>query len=327
MNATSTDSTTQGSPTFVGIDVAKDKLDLAHSGQSGLLTVANDPAGIKTIIQICRSVSATTIVVESTGGLERPLTDALLEAGLPVALVNPSQVRHFAKGLGILAKTDALDARVLMVFAEKASPKLLAQRSKNQVELDALVTCRRQLIHVRTEQSNRLGTTTSKPAQKALQAVLKTADRQIGALNAKIQKLIESDDDMNRQNELLKTVPGIGEVTSATLLAELKELGTTGRRQISALVGVAPYNRDSGRLRGQRSIRGGRTTVRSTLYLAALVATRFNPVIKAFADRLRAAGKRPKVIIVACMRKLIVILNVMLRENLTWQQLNIVKTT
>lgn len=327
MNATSTDSTTQGSPTFVGIDVAKDKLDLAHSGQSGLLTVANDPAGIKTIIQICRSVSATTIVVESTGGLERPLTDALLEAGLPVALVNPSQVRHFAKGLGILAKTDALDARVLMVFAEKASPKLLAQRSKNQVELDALVTCRRQLIHVRTEQSNRLGTTTSKPAQKALQAVLKTADRQIGALNAKIQKLIESDDDMNRQNELLKTVPGIGEVTSATLLAELKELGTTGRRQISALVGVAPYNRDSGRLRGQRSIRGGRTTVRSTLYLAALVATRFNPVIKAFADRLRAAGKRPKVIIVACMRKLIVILNVMLRENLTWQQLNIVKST
>lgn len=327
MNATSTDSTTQGSPTFVGIDVAKDKLDLAHSGQSGLLTVANDPAGIKAIIQICRSVSATTIVVESTGGLERPLTDALLEAGLPVALVNPSQVRHFAKGLGILAKTDALDARVLMVFAEKASPKLLAQRSKNQVELDALVTCRRQLIHVRTEQSNRLGTTTSKPAQKALQAVLKTADRQIGALNAKIQKLIESDDDMNRQNELLKTVPGIGEVTSATLLAELKELGTTGRRQISALVGVAPYNRDSGRLRGQRSIRGGRTTVRSTLYLAALVATRFNPVIKAFADRLRAAGKRPKVIIVACMRKLIVILNVMLRENLTWQQLNIVKTT
>ena len=317
--------TSSVSPIFVGIDVAKDRLDLARSDQSDTLTVANDPAGIRGLVETFHSAVLAAIVVEATGGLERPLVDALLDAGLPVAVVNPGRVRHFAKAMGILAKTDAIDARVLMDFARKAAPQLAAKRSKSQAELDALVTCRRQLLQVRTEQSNRLQTTTSTQAKKAIQAVLKTLDKQITSLNDQIAKLIASDDDMNHQYQLLKSVPGVGAVTSSTLLAELRELGTTDRRQISALAGVAPYNRDSGRSRGKRSIHGGRASVRSALYMATITAIRCNPIIKTFAQRLQKAGKLPKVIIVACMRKLVSILNVMLKENIKWDQLNLVK--
>ena len=317
--------TSSVSPIFVGIDVAKDRLDLARSDQSDTLTVANDPAGIRSLVETFHSVALSTIVVEATGGIERPLVDALLDAGLPVAVVNPGRVRHFAKAMGILAKTDAIDARVLMDFAGKAAPQLTAKRSKNQSELDALVTCRRQLLHVRTEQSNRIHTTTSTQAKKAIQAVLKTIDKQITSLDDQIAKLIASDDDMNHQHQLLKSVPGVGAVTSSILLAELRELGTTNRRQISALVGVAPFNRDSGRFRGKRSIHGGRASVRSALYMATITAIRCNPIIKTFAQRLQKAGKLPKVIIVACMRKLVSILNVMLKENIKWDQLNLVK--
>jgi len=312
-------------PVFVGIDVAKDHLDLARSDAAGILTVANDAAGIGRIVEALQPVAVATIVVEATGGLERPLVDALLDANLPVAVVNPGHVRHLAKGLGILAKTDAIDARVLLEFARKAAPRLTAKRSKNQTELDALVTCRRQLLLVRTEQSNRGQTTTSTPARKAINAVLKTLDKQIASLHAQIAKLIASDDDMSHHDQLLQSVPGVGPVLSSTLIAELRELGTTDRQEISALVGVAPFNRDSGRFKGKRSIRGGRASVRSVLYMAAVAAIRFNPIIKVFADRLEKAGKLPKVIIVACMRKLLSILNAMLRENLTWNQLNLVK--
>ena len=318
--------TSSVSPIFVGIDVAKDRLDLARSDQSDTLTVANDPAGIRSLVETFHSVALSAIVVEATGGIERPLVDALLDADLPVAVVNPGRVRHFAKAMGILAKTDAIDARVLMDFAGKAAPQLTAKRSKNQSELDALVTCRRQLLHVRTEQSNRIHTTTSTQAKKAIQAVLKTIDKQITSLDDQIAKLIASDDDMNHQHQLLKSVPGVGAVTSSTLLAELRELGTTDRRQISALAGVAPYNRDSGRSRGKRSIHGGRASVRSALYMATITAIRCNPIIKTFAQRLQKAGKLPKVIIVACMRKLVSILNVMLKENIKWDQLNLVKS-
>lgn len=317
--------TSSVSPIFVGIDVAKDRLDLARSDQSDTLTVANDPAGIRGLVETFHSAVLAAIVVEATGGLERPLVDALLDAGLPVAVVNPGRVRHFAKAMGILAKTDAIDARVLMDFARKAAPQLAAKRSKSQSELDALVTCRRQLLQVRTEQSNRLQTTTSTQAKKAIQAVLKILDKQITSLNDQIAKLIASDDDMNHQYQLLKSVPGVGAVTSSTLLAELRELGTTDRRQISALAGVAPYNRDSGRSRGKRSIHGGRASVRSALYMATITAIRCNPIIKTFAQRLQKAGKLPKIIIVACMRKLVSILNVMLKENIKWDQLNLVK--
>ena len=321
------DSSVSVSALFVGIDVAKDKLDLARSDakDKGLLVFANDPQGIAQILQQLTAASPARIVIESTGGLERPLLEALLDAGLPVALVNPNRVRHLAMGLGILAKTDPIDARVLMEFARLAEPRLAAKRSAHQAELDALVTCRRQLTVTRTQQSNCRLSTTSKVALKSIDAILKSLDKQIDLLDGQIRKLIDSDDDFKHLDRLLRSVPGVGPVLSATLLGELAELGHTDRRQISALVGVAPFNCDSGRQRGQRSIRGGRTSVRCVLYMASLAAMRCNPVLRRFAQRLQKAGKTAKVIIVACMRKLLALLNAMVRDNLTWDQLHVVQ--
>jgi transposase len=312
-------------PIFIGIDVAKAKLDLARSDDPRILTVENNLDGIRQILETLGDLKPDIIVVEATGGLERPLLDALLDADLPAALVNPGRVRHLAMGLGILAKTDAIDARVLVEFARHAAPRLSEKRSKNKVDLDALITCRRQLLHVRTEQTNRRGATSSKPALKAIDAVLLTVDKQIRKLDGQIKDLIEGDDDLYRQDKMLRAVPGVGAVLSTTLLAELEELGQVDRRQISALVGVAPFNRDSGNTTGKRSIRGGRTTVRCTLYMATLAAMRFNPVIAAFARRLTGSGKKGKVLIVACMRKLLCLLNAMLRDNVQWHELDVVR--
>jgi transposase len=318
-------STTVSVPLFVGIDVALDKLDLGRTDSDKLATLPNDADGIRQIVDLLRAAAPTLIVVEATGGLERSLLDALLDAGLPVSLVNPGHVRHFARGLGIRAKTDAIDARVLAQFAKLASPRQAQKRSANAAELEALVTCRRQLTSVRTEQTNRRKRTASKAALKSIDAVLETIESQIEKLDAQIRKLIESDDDFNSIDKLLQSVPGVGAVLSATLLAELAELGTTDRRQISSLVGVAPFNHDSGTLKGKRAIRGGRASVRSVLYMATLAAMRFNPIIKRFAERLKKAGKMNKVVIVACMRKLIALLNAMLRDRLTWNELDLVK--
>jgi len=316
-----TDSTS--SAIFVGIDVAKDKLDLARSDSDPILTLSNDPAGIGKIVDSLRSTPPKTIVVEATGGLERPILNALLDAGLPVALVNPGKVRHLAIGLGILAKTDAIDARVLAKFAQLAAPRLAEKRTKNQTELDALVTCRRQLTQTRAEQSNRRGSTSSKTAIQSIDAILKALDKQIEKLDRQIRKLIESDDDMDWIDKLLRSVPGVGPVLSSTLLAELKELGTTDRQRISALVGVAPFNHDSGKNRGKRAIRGGRASVRCVLYMATVAAMRCNPVIRVFADRLKKSGKFNKVVITACMRKLLGLLNAMIRDRLNWDQLKV----
>ena len=312
---------------FVGIDVAKDKLDLARSDADGIATIANDAAGIRQAVRQLRAAGAalSVVVVEATGGLERPLLDALLDADLPVALVNPGHVRHFAKGIGRLAKTDAIDAKVLVEFARLAAPRLAQKRSKNRAELEALVTCRRQLLLVRTEQTNRRGVTASKPAIRSIDAVLKTVDRQVLELERQIATLIGSDDEFGHVDKLLRSVPGVGPVLSSTLLAELMELGAIGRRQVSALVGVAPFNCDSGRFKGKRRIRGGRASVRSVLYMATLAAMRFNPVIRRFAERLRRTAKLEMVIVVACMRKLLSIINAMVREGITWDQLKLVK--
>lgn len=321
-----TDSISQTVPSlFVGIDVAKHKLDLARSDSKTLLTLDNASDGIGQIIRLLLRIQPTIVVVEATGGLERPLLDAMVDAGVPAALVNPGHVRHLAKGLGILAKTDKIDAFVLVEFARHTSPRLAVKRSANQIELEALVTCRRQLTHVRTEQTNRRGCTSSKSALKAIDAVVSAVNKQIEKLDQQIRKLIDSDDDFNSIDKLLQSVPGVGAVLSSTLLAELQELGTVDRRSISALTGVAPFNHDSGKLKGKRSIRGGRASVRSALYMATLAATRFNPIIKAFYRRLQAAGKLNKVALIACMRKLVSFLNVMVRDNLSWNQLNAVK--
>ncbi len=312
-------------PVYVGIDVAQDKLDLARTDADAVPVFANDPAGVAAVVGLLSSIKPAVIVVEATGGLERPLLDALLEAGLPAALVHPGRVRYFAKGLGILAKTDRIDARVLAQFARLAAPRLTQKRSANQAELAALVVCRRQLTLARAEQANRRRATASKAALRSIDAVLATLDKQVEALDKQIRELLDADDDFKHLDGLLRSVPGVGPVLSATLAAELRELGQTDRRQVGALVGVAPFNCDSGKLKGRRAIRGGRTAVRCVLYMATLAAMRSNPLIQTFALRLKHAGKLNKVVIVACMRKLLALLNAMLRDNLTWDELDVVK--
>lgn len=310
---------------IIGIDVAKDKLDLARSDSDDIIAFANTARGVDKLVSMLRKRRPTLIVIEATGGYERPALEALLEAELPVALAQPAHVRHFARALGVLAKTDAIDAHVLVRYARHAAPRLAEKHSKNRVELEALITCRRQLIAVRTEQRNRLGVTRAASARRAIETVLKTVQDQIDSLDEQIRTLVESDDEMNGWDTLLRSVPGVGAVLSTTLLAEMIELGAVGRTQISALAGVAPYNRDSGRFRGRRAIRGGRPAVRSALYMAALTAMRCNPVIRAFADRLKSAGKPTKVVIVAAMRKLLTLLNAMVRDRLEWSQLKVVQ--
>ena len=310
---------------FVGIDVAKDKLDLARSDSQEALRFANDPAGIARIVGLLASARPAMIVVESTGGLERRLMEALLDAALPVALVHPGRVRFFAKGLGILSKTDRIDANVLLRFGQLAAPRLAEKQSKNQTELQDLVACRRQLAITRAQQSNRLGATFNSVARRSVEAVIDTLDRQVEALDKKIRKLIDADDDFKHLDRLLQSVPGVGPTLSATLAAEMPELGEVKPQQLSALAGVAPFNRDSGKHAGKRCIAGGRTAVRCVLYMATLAAIKFNPVIKAFSNRLKAAAKPSKVRIVACMRKLLTLLNAMVRDNLEWNQLTVVR--
>lgn len=326
-NPTTPSEPSSTSPLYVGIDVAKEKLDLARSDTQTVEVFTNDPAGIALILQTLKGQKAglARIVIESTGGLERKLLEALLDADLPVALVHPGRVRHFAKGLGILAKTDRIDARVLVRFGQQAAPRLSEKASKNQTELRDLVACRRQLTVTRTQQSNRRGATTAKAALRSIDAVLATLGRQIESLDKQIRQLIDADDDFKHLDKLLRSVPGVGATLGATLLADVRELGQTDRQQVCAVVGVAPFPDDSGTIRGKRSISGGRTDVRSVLYMATLAAIRFNPVIKVFATRLKAAGKLNKVVIVACMRKLLCLLNAMVRDGLTWDQLSVVK--
>jgi transposase len=310
---------------FVGVDVSKQFLDCARSDQRDSWRVNNDPAGIESLVQTLLKSPPACIVVESTGGFERNLAGALLDAGLKVAVVNPKFVRHFAIGLGIKAKTDALDASVLARFAQVAGPRLLERTPDKEAELDALVTCRRQLVKSKTEQTNRLGTTDSKAARKALTKVVNTLQREIDKLEKRIREHIDSDDQWKRLDEIIQSAPGAGGVLAATLVSQLPELGKADHRQISALVGVAPFNCDSGKKKGKRCIQGGRECVRSVLFMATVAAMHSNPVIRPFAERLEKAGKIWKVRVTACMRKFLILLNTMVREKLTWNELNLVK--
>jgi transposase len=310
-----------------GIDVAKDKLDLGRSDSRAVVTFSNDAPGIRQMLQHLAKLPAAslgTIVIEATGGYEQLALDALLDGGLPVARVNPGRVRSMAHALGKLAKTDPIDAGVLAHFARLIQPRLAEKQAAARVELHALVTCRRQLLLVRTEQTNRRAITSSKTALKSIDAVLHSINKQVDVLDRKIRQLIDSDDDMRDAHKLLTSVPGVGPVLSAVLLSELPELGTTDRRKVAALAGVAPMADDSGDRSGKRSIRGGRATVRNGLYMATLSASRFNPVIHAFYLRLKAKNYANKYILTACMRKLLTLLNAMLRDNLPWNQLAVV---
>lgn len=310
---------------FVGIDVAKASLDLATSDNHQVQSFSNDAKGHQQIVALFAERKPQVIVIESTGGLEWELIQTLLDAELNVALVNPRDVRYVATGLKKLAKTDPIDARILVRFAQVAEPRLLEKVRQNQADLHALVACRRQFQLTLTQQNNRLGAARINPARIAIRKVIDTLEKQIKLLDEQIKKLINSDDEFKDLDRLLKTVPGIGAVTSATLLAHMPEAGKTDRKQFAALLGLAPYNHDSGKLKGQRSIFGGRQAPRNVLFMAALSAMKSNPVIKTFADRLKAKGKKAKVVLVACMRKLAVLLNAMLRDKLQWNQLTCVQ--
>ncbi len=307
--------------TWIGIDVAKLTLDVAwETAQQGhSFQVANSREGFAELLGRLPAPEVSRLVIEATGGYERRLVTALVEGDYRVAVVNPRQVRDFAKALGILAKTDRLDATVLARFGRQVQPRLLAEDPAKRAELAQLVTRRRQLIDLRTMETNRLEQATAGLAHRSIRQVLRTLEKQIDQVEAEIARLLQSHDDWQARIKLLQSAPGVGEVTSATLVAELPELGNLNRQAIAALVGVAPFNNDSGRHRGKRTVAGGRAAVRQTLYMAALAARRANPVIRVFAKRLLAQGKAKKLIITACMRKLLVILNAMVKNQTTWK--------
>ena len=309
--------TTQQS-VFAGVDVAKDELEACVMPSQQRLTVARDDKGIAKLLEFFKKAGVQCVIVEATGGYERRITGACLEAGLQTCLVNPRQVRDFARGMGWLAKTDRLDAQVLALFGHHAQPRPLVKSTGKQQELDQLVTRRRQLTNVQTAESNRREQTTSKLALKSIDALLATIRKQIAKVDAEIARLIEADDSWRNTDRILQSVPGVGQITSAALIASVPELGKLNRQAVASLVGLAPFNHDSGRKHGTRSIWGGRKTVRCALYMATLTATRFNTHIRAFYQRLKKAGKKTKVAITACMRKLLVILNTMLKTNTTW---------
>lgn len=303
----------------VGIDVAKDSLDVCLLPTEQAFTVTNDPDGFRQLVGQLPTPGTCQIVIEATGGYERRVAAALHAAGHTVAVVNPRQVRDFARGLGILAKTDRLDARVIARFGQQAQPRPSEICSEKQAAFRELVTRRRQLVEFRTAEQNRLETATAKTVRKNIRHMLEQLDKQIRQLEEEIGQLIESDEELASKAALLETVPGVGPVTITSLLVELPELGRLNRQQVAALVGVAPFNRDSGKFHGRRAIWGGRAAVRSVLYMAALTARRCNSVIREFANRLEAAGKPFKVVLTACMRKLLVILNTIVKNNLPWK--------
>lgn len=300
----------------VGIDVSKQHLDVAFS-EGPSLRVSNDATGHAQLCERLKVDVPRLIVMEATGGLERCLAVALAAEGLPTRVVNARQVRHFAKAAGLLAKTDRIDAAVLLRFGQAMKLEARAPVSDQLEGLQALVARRRQLVEMIMMERNRLAT--AHPAVKPqVLRTIKWLEQQLARNDTDTDGALRACGVWREKVELLESVPGIGRIISMNLVATLPELGSLNRRQISALAGVAPFNRDSGQMRGYRSIYGGRGTTRRALYMAALVGMRHNPVLKSFYQRLRAAGKPGKVALVACMRKLLTILNVMVRENTYW---------
>jgi len=302
---------------FVGIDVSKHQLDIAVRPSGETWTVAHHEAGLSALVARLRELAPTLIVLEATGGLEVPLAGALATAALPVAVVNPRQVRDFARSTGTLAKTDRLDAQILAQFADAVRPEPRPLPDAQAQELTALLQRRRQLVEMLTAEKNRLQIAPRR-IRPQLQAHIEWLQQQVAQFDEDLRQLVRSSPLWREKDDLLRSAPGVGPVLATTLVAALPELGTLTRHQIAALVGVAPLNRDSGTLRGRRTVWGGRAQVRTVLYMSTLVAVRHNPVVAAFYQRLRAAGKAPKLALTACMRKLLTILNAMLKHHTRW---------
>ena len=299
---------------YVGIDVSKDRLDIAVLGEKQAWQVENSCKGMDELVQRMQELQPELIVVEATGGYQRTVVEALFWAGLAVAVVNPARVRQFARACGLLAKTDKLDAWILAVFGERVQPRRYESKSEAGKQLSALLVRRRQLDEMLKAEQNRLRTI-SQSLKSSVQRMIACLKAEKKTLDTQIQQVVAEQAAWREQTEILKSAPGVGKVTTATLLAELPELGKMDRKKIAALVGVAPINYDSGKKRGYRKTKGGRGDVRSVLYMATLVATRRNPLIRSQYQQLLKRGKLKKVALIACMRKFLTILNAMLRDK------------
>ena len=309
---------------FIGIDVSKARLDCAVVDSKAAMesrVFDNDAAGHERLLQWVRDAEshAELIVIEATGGYESAVVAVLATAAMPVAVVNPRQARDFAKATGVLAKTDAVDARVLAQFGRAIRPQIRAPKSQELSQLEAMLTRRRQLVEMVTAERHRRSVAIDRVIVRQIDQHLRWLERQLQKADDDLTGMIGKSSLMQRKLDVLTSVPGVGRVTATALLAQLPELGHLNERQLSALVGVCPFSRDSGTMRGKRVIWGGRARVRAALYMAALVASRHNPILKAFYQRLLSAGKAKKVALVACMHKLLLILNAMIKRDQTWQ--------
>jgi transposase len=305
-------------PCSVGVDVSKDTLDVALGIEGPVRRYANDPTGHAMLVRDLLAAGPARIVLEATGGYERALVGELFAAALPAAVVNPRQVRDFAKAMGVLAKTDVIDAVILARFAAAFKPPAQQAPEELIATMGALVARRRQLVGMRTEELNRRGQAPLPRICKSIERVIQALNQQIDGLDDEMDRTLRGSPHWRQTAELLKSVPGIGDQTARTLIAEMPELGTLSRQRIAALAGLAPYPDDSGKHRGKRRIRGGRAPVRTALYMATLVATRYNPTVERWYRHLLQCGKPKKVALVACMRKLLVALNAMLAHNTPW---------
>ena len=306
---------------FIGIDIAKDTIDISVLPSGESWTVGTTPTELPETVDRLAALKPTNIVMEATGGYETRLAASLATAGLPVAVVNPRQVRDFARALGILAKTDAIDAHVLALFAEKVQPECRPLPTDDERALKELLTRRRQLVDMRTAESNRRQHIVSKQVYESITTLIESINHELDVIEREIDNRIKASPVWRAKDKLLQSVPGIGKTTASMLIVALPELGHLNRRQIASLAGLAPMNRDSGTFRGRRMITGGRALIRAGLYMPILSAVRYNPKIKPFYDRLIAAGKLEKVAITACMRKLLTMLNAIVRENEPWHSI------
>jgi len=304
---------------FVGIDVAKDKLDIAVLGEKKASQVGNDEKGIASLVKKIKTMKPSLIVVEATGGYQRMVVLRLYEAGIPVAVVNPVRVRQYARASGLLAKTDKLDAFNLAEFGKQMKPRRYEAKSESERYVSALLVRRRQLEEMLKAEKSRLRTVSGE-MRESVERMIEMLKEEIKRLEKELERFMKEHEDWQEQEQILRSAKGVGRVTATTLLAELPELGKLDRKKIAALVGLAPMNLDSGKKRGYRKTKGGRMEVRNVLYMSTLVATRYNPLIKAQYQELQRRGKVKKVALTACMRKFLTILNAMMRDKVPFRQ-------
>lgn len=305
---------------FVGIDVAKEQCEVAVDGEHQTRSFAVNELGLNELSDWMRTLAPTLIAMEATGGCETPFLQTLQRQGWPVAVINPRQIRDFARAMNRLAKTDRIDALTIARFAALMQPNPAEIPGEHQEKLQALQTRRQQVVDSLTQEKNRLATTRDEAVQRHIRRVIEVYNEQLDELNSELSEQIKATPQMQEQAKLLTSVPGIGDVTARALLIEMPELGRLNRRQAARLAGLAPLNRDSGKFRGKRMISGGRTSVRRALYMATLVATRYNPRIRQYYQHLLQQGKKKLVALVASMRKLLSILNTMLKNQNAWRQ-------